>query len=144
MVPSAAVGVSVSRIFGMPRICPVDASGSDTQTPALSRFTAGSHAVGGMPVSASQPLVRIAIPPLATVSTPDQILRSQPVPALPPSGPVPSYQRIEPSGYRWLRVLTEDQAAYPSEPAAPRGSSATGGSAAMPVLTPARYWSNHR
>lgn len=64
---------------GTPRTAAPLAYASPSQTPARSRPTAGSHAVGANPVSASRPLVSEATPAPALVSSPVKMVRDQPV-----------------------------------------------------------------
>src|SRR5690348_1058669 len=109
-----------------------------TQTPALNWFTDGSHTLGATPVRAASPLVSNGIPPSAVVSTPPMTVRVQPLPAEDPRyPPVPSWNR-------WTVPVTWAQSAYPSAPLEPSLRSCTGGSVAMPVSTPDRYWSYQR
>src|SRR5262245_61924009 len=135
-VPLLTFGVTVTCILAMPRTRMSRDIGSDVQTSPLSRFTAGIQAVGGIPVSASQPPETTAMPPLATVSKPPMNVRDQPSWRSVLIEPVPSYQRDPPSEKRRGVPVALTQSDPDSGAPPPRGQSWTPFSWSLPVFSP--------
>src|SRR3954469_3655198 len=91
-----------------PRTFAPSGRGSETQTPALARFTDGSQTVGGTLVRASIVFETNAVPPFAVVSTPEMIVQERSVWGPSESSP-DRCQRFGPMFSRLRRLLISAQ-----------------------------------